>query len=143
MPISKKRSSNVIPSNGIANALRTALTGVFEQDAVLSDAQNQSLTHFQNGVVSEAAREVISFRQLNLHGPWPMTRSYDLIFCRNVAIYFDDDLQQRLWERLIAQLRPGGWLCMGHSERLPSEIEGELTCVGQTTYQKPKSSARS
>ena len=63
-------------------------------------------------------RELIAFRELNLTGEWPMHRPFDVIFCRNVVIYFDEEVQQNVWDRFSTTITPGGRLYIGHSERL-------------------------
>ncbi len=78
----------------------------------------------------------ISFRRLNLlDDPWPLRKkgSFDIIFCRNVMIYFDKPTQQRLVERFREHLTPGGYLLIGHSESLFGIAEG-FRCLGKTTY---------
>lgn len=79
--------------------------------------------------VSDAARKLVSFGVLNLHATWPMKGTFDVIFCRNVAIYFDDETQARLWSRFAERLSPQGRLYIGHSERAetPSLITDGLT----------------
>jgi len=79
--------------------------------------------------VSDAARKLVSFGVLNLHATWPMKGAFDVIFCRNVAIYFDDETQARLWSRFAERLTPQGRLYIGHSERAetPSLITDGLT----------------
>jgi chemotaxis protein methyltransferase CheR len=67
--------------------------------------------------VSEV-REMIAFRELNLIGQWPMTQKFDVIFCRNVAIYFDEPTQDKLFGRYAEALNPDGRLYIGHSERV-------------------------
>lgn len=59
----------------------------------------------------------VEFAVGNLSGPWP-ARMYDAIFCRNVMIYFTADQNERLLARFAGQLRPGGFLFIGHSERI-------------------------
>ena len=66
----------------------------------------------------EELRALIAFRELNLTGEWPMHGTFDVIFCRNVVIYFDEVVQQRVWDRFSSIITPGGRLYIGHSERL-------------------------
>lgn len=77
-------------------------------------------------------RDIVSFRELNLHAPWPMAGQFDVIFCRNVTIYFDAEAQRRLWQRFAAALSPEGWLFIGHSERIPAGLP--FQSVGVTAY---------
>ena len=62
-------------------------------------------------------RDLITYAELNLIGPWPMERAFDVIFCRNVVIYFDKSTQADLWPRFADALLPHGKLFIGHSER--------------------------
>lgn len=87
--------------------------------------------------MSEPLRALISFHELNLHNPWPMKGPFDIIFCRNVVIYFDPSAQKRLWNRFESVLSPGGWLFVGHSERVPLEPPCKLSAAGITTYRSP------
>ncbi len=59
-----------------------------------------------------------SFRELNLAADWPLKGPFDVIFCRNVAIYFDREVQDRVWAGFARLLAPGGTLFIGHSERI-------------------------
>lgn len=78
----------------------------------------------------------VAFRVLNLLEPWPMRGKFDAIFCRNVVIYFDAETQDRLWTRFADQLAPGGWLFLGHSERLSVGAKPLFEGRGITTYRK-------
>lgn len=82
----------------------------------------------------EETRALVSFRMLNLNGDWPMRGGFDVIFCRNVAIYFDAATQHALWSRLARQMTPGGWLYIGHSERVAGDAAQALASSGVTTY---------
>lgn len=84
--------------------------------------------------VPAALRELVSFKPLNLIGPWPMKGPFDAIFCRNVAIYFDKPTQGEVFGRFAKMLAPEGFLYIGHSENLGSGGEG-FRLVGKTIYQ--------
>ncbi len=81
---------------------------------------------------------LISYRLLNLLQPWPMKGKFDAIFCRNVVIYFDQQTQDQLWEKFIGALRPGGWLFLGHSERISEKYQQHFETQGSTAYKLTK-----
>lgn len=84
-------------------------------------------------------RAAVEFRQMNLHEPWGLGTQFDVIFCRNVVIYFDPEAQMALWDRFARQLKPGGWLMVGHSERVPEPLRDRLRPVVPTVYQLTRS----
>ncbi|MEH7827617.1 CheR family methyltransferase [Gemmobacter denitrificans] len=86
--------------------------------------------------VVPAVRGLIRYEQLNLLGPWPFGGSFDVIFCRNVVIYFDNETRARLWHRLADRITPGGWLYIGHSERVDRALDPYLTPGGVTRYRR-------
>ncbi|MBO9669688.1 MAG: protein-glutamate O-methyltransferase CheR [Sphingobium sp.] len=86
-------------------------------------------------IVPEAAN-LVSFRTLNLLGQWPIKRQFDVIFCRNVMIYFDQPTRERLISRFADQLISHGHLFIGHSERVSGPAEAHLDLVNLTTYRK-------
>lgn len=83
---------------------------------------------------SEALQSLISFRELNLIGSWPMRGKFDAIFCRNVVIYFEDATQAKLWSRFVPHLAPGGRLYIGHSERVSGPATPLFESEAITTY---------
>jgi chemotaxis protein methyltransferase CheR len=82
----------------------------------------------------DEVRALISFRELNLIGQWPMKGRFDVIFCRNVVIYFEEDTQSRVWSRFTPLMSPGGVLYIGHSERVTGPATAQLAPDGITTY---------
>lgn len=90
--------------------------------------------------IAPPVRRLVRFRELNLLGPWPMKGHFDVIFCRNVVIYFDLPTQSSLWPRFRQALAPDGWFFLGHSERISDSAEGLFSSAGQTAY-RPASSA--
>lgn len=87
-------------------------------------------------IIAEPVRQLVYFSELNLIADWPIRRQYDVIFCRNVAIYFDKTTQADLWARFARVLAPQGHLMIGHSERVNGPATQLLTSVGITTYTK-------
>lgn len=85
--------------------------------------------------VRDDIRELITFKQLNLLHDWPMKGPFDIIFCRNVVIYFDQETQKKLFARYAKMLTDGGYLFIGHSENL-SRVSDAFTSLGRTIYQK-------
>ena len=85
--------------------------------------------------VDESVRRMIRFARLNLMADWPMKGPFDLIFCRNVMIYFDNYTQQKLVKRFWDILAPGGHLLVGHSESLVTSSTG-FRYVEPATYVK-------
>lgn len=86
--------------------------------------------------VSEDLKRLITFNELNLISEWPFSGKFDVIFCRNVAIYFDQPTQQKLWKRFCELLVPGGLLFIGHSERITGPAMDQLEGIGITSYRK-------
>ncbi len=85
--------------------------------------------------VSKSIREMVHFARLNLMTPWPMRGPFDIIFCRNVMIYFDKPTQGQLIERYWDLLAPGGTLFIGHSESLTG-VRHKFRYIQPTVYEK-------
>lgn len=122
--------------------LQTAQEGCFDEEKLKSVPPHLLRKYFspQSGgrvhAISNDVRSLISFGQLNLAGDWPFSGAFDVIFCRNVAIYFDAHVQARLWSRLADRLTPSGLLCIGHSERVAGPAEAQLAPLGKTAYER-------
>ena len=85
--------------------------------------------------VREELRRMVAFRKMNLMRPYAGHSVYDLVFCRNVIIYFSEPARRRLTERLGKSLKPGGYLFTGHTELLPRE-QTVFTYIEPAIYQK-------
>lgn len=121
--------------------LETARTGIYPADELKALPETARKFHTlakgeRNFAIAEKPRALISFGELNLMNDWPMRGPFDVIFCRNVAIYFDKPTQARLWSRFAALLPAGGLLCIGHSERISGDASDCLHLDGTTTYWK-------
>ncbi|WP_410468077.1 CheR family methyltransferase [Sphingomonas sp. JC676] len=89
-------------------------------------------------VMADEVRELVTAKVLNLFEPWPLKAAYDVIFCRNVMIYFGDPAKEELEQRFVDQLAPGAHLYIGHSERLIGPAAQRMRSCGHTIYQKPE-----
>jgi chemotaxis protein methyltransferase CheR len=82
--------------------------------------------------VGKELRALVTFRELNLKASWPMKHAYQAVFCRNVVIYFEENIRNRIWDGMATLLTPGGWLYVGHSERI--SLAGPFELKAYTTY---------
>lgn len=81
-------------------------------------------------------RRVIDFMSVNLiRDDWPFKEPFDVVFCRNVMIYFDAPTQRKVLERIHRVLKPGGMLFVGHAENF-SESKDLFTLRGKTVYER-------
>jgi chemotaxis protein methyltransferase CheR len=83
--------------------------------------------------VKNELREKVTFAHQNLMEPYPFSQKFDVIFCRNVMIYFDRNTQETLVPRLRSQLGPHGYLFVGHSESLIG-VDKALKIVRPSIY---------
>lgn len=125
--------------------LELARQGVYEAGRVAGVRQELLHRHFQQGVrdweghyrVRESLRRRVRFHQLNLlEARYPFAKQFQVIFCRNVMIYFDRPTQEALVGFLAEKLVPGGHLMVGHSESL-SGVKHSLRLVQPSIYVKP------
>ncbi|MDP9529216.1 CheR family methyltransferase [Pseudomonas protegens] len=83
-----------------------------------------------------ALKRRVSFRQINLNNPLPEVGVFDVIFLRNVMIYFDADTKRQVVQRLCSHLRPGGYFLVSHSESL-NGISDQLQAIRPSIYRRP------
>jgi len=126
-----------LDTNVVAHAKR----GVYQDDRIESIDEGRSRKWFlrdANGSevrVKRSLQELITFKPLNLLERWPMKGPFDVIFCRNVVIYFDKETQKKLFNRYADMLAPGGYLFIGHSENL-HKVCNRFESLGKTIYRK-------
>ncbi len=87
-------------------------------------------------LVNANLRNRIQFRQINLNEALPKLDEFDVIFLRNVLIYFDVETKKRVVKNLLQLLKPGGYFLVSHSESLNGVAEG-LQAVAPSVYRKP------
>ena len=125
------------------NVLATAESGIYKNSDIDSVPEKMRKflfldRHSKNDHVEikPDLRKLITFKYLNLIDQWPISGPFDAIFCRNVAIYMDEVTQTRLWQRFDSILDAGGYLFIGHSERLGVERADTLRLCGKTCFVK-------
>ncbi|MBD3663216.1 CheR family methyltransferase [Sulfitobacter aestuariivivens] len=123
--------------------IRFARAGTYSEKMIEGLPQDVRQRHFTprrsaKGDLAFQARpdvmRLIRYNELNILGDWPMRNAFDIIFCRNVVIYFDLMTQARLWPRFRDALRPGGLLFLGHSERITDPARVGFDIAGATAY---------
>jgi chemotaxis protein methyltransferase CheR len=122
-------------------ALASARLGYYNDEAVSrldSTDHNLALAEGprqgeQQWEVRPELKQFVRFARLNLLDPWPMNGPFDVIFCRNVFIYFDIPTRTKILERFLPLLAPHGTLYLGHSENLTAEVSG-LNGLGPAIY---------
>jgi chemotaxis protein methyltransferase CheR len=86
-------------------------------------------------------RSLVTFRRINFMDPrWPIRPGLDIVFCRNVLIYFDRPTQQRILERFLGLLKEDGLLILGHSESVHGLLDG-VQHLGNTMYRRTRPAA--
>ncbi len=126
-----------------SNVLATAERGVYDASRIKDLPEARVRRWFQKGRgaqagqvrVASALRELITFRRLNLMEDWPMRGPFDIVFCRNVVIYFDKPTQRILFDRFANALTEAGHLFVGHSESL-FKVTERFAPLGKTIYQR-------
>jgi len=134
------RQVKILATDLDSEVIKKGRTGVYSLDEI-EQMPRDYLKYFERnnatrmGRVKDEIRDLIQFNRLNLLGPWPIKVQFDIIFCRNVVIYFNKETQKQLFSRLADQLVMGGYLIIGHSEHLTG-MEGRFKSCGRTIYQK-------
>jgi len=124
--------------------LKVAQQAIYPTERLAHVPAEWQRRYFQRGVgdwdgqyrLRDELRRRVEFHRLNLLQPtYPFAAKFDVIFCRNVMIYFDRETQETLVQKLAQQLAPGGYLMVGHSESLNGLSHG-LTPIQPALYQK-------
>lgn len=133
----------IIASDIDSNVLAEASRAIYYENRIDNLSLDRKKQFFLKGKggnsgkvrVIEPLRNMVEYKQINLLGEnWPLTGLFDVIFCRNVMIYFDKPTQQKLLERMLRYLHKDGLYIAGHSESF-SQANHLVRLVGKTTYQ--------
>ncbi len=140
-PDAARRDLRILATDIDKAALATARAGIYPAASLTDLPDDLSARFFRRAGapagmvrVDDAARALVSFRQLNLNAEWPFQGLFDVVICRNVTIYFDETTQARLWRRLADRVAPGGALYIGHSELLPEMTAARFRQEGHGAF---------
>jgi chemotaxis protein methyltransferase CheR len=124
-----------------SKVLATASAGVYPLDRFEKMPTRLRERHFERShegthlVASSELKRLITFKRLNLIDPWPLKGPFDVIFCRNVVIYFDKPTQRILFDRMAGLQRDGDHLFIGHSESLFNVCD-RYELIAQTIHKR-------
>ena len=134
------RDVRILATDIDTEVLRRASQGVFAAESVsaVPAKYRGALSKSDDGnsvTIDRNVCSLITFGRLNLMEEWPVRGPFDVIFCRNVMIYFDGPTKSKLVEHFTDLLRVGGWLFIGHSESLLGS-HPRLKLAGRTIYRR-------
>ncbi len=127
-----------------SKVLATGAQGVYRLEGVRNFHQERLKKFFLRGKASNAGmvrvkpelRKMIDFIQVNLiKEDWPFREPFDVVFCRNVMIYFDAPTQRKVLEKIHRVMKPGGTLFVGHAENF-SDSRDLFVLKGKTIYER-------
>jgi chemotaxis protein methyltransferase CheR len=146
LPQASRHDIRILATDLDSDVLSRGRTGVYAEDRIKGMSRARLSSFFREQIdgglvrwtVTADLRELITFKQLNLMHELPMRGPFDVIFCRNVVIYFDKDTQRDLFRRFAQLQRPGDVLFLGHSESM-FKVSEAYTLVGRTIYRRSDS----
>ena len=127
-----------------SKVLATAANGVYKAESLKGISSAQMQASFMRGKGANAGmvrvkpelKALVEFLIVNLiKDDWPFKEPFDVVFCRNVMIYFDADTQRRVLERIHRVMKPGGILFVGHAENF-SDSKDLFVLKGKTAYER-------
>ena len=142
----KDKSWRLECSDISTRVLDFASKGIYEKDKITQVPPDWQKRYFQKGEKSMEGyfrvhpnlRKMVNFQRLNLFSSsYPWTQKFNIIFCRNVMIYFDRETQEDLVGRLSRHLEPGGYLMIGHAESLAG-VKHPYETIKPAIYRLPK-----
>jgi chemotaxis protein methyltransferase CheR len=141
---------SIVATDIDTNVLETAANGIYPIDRLDKMPKERARRFFLRGKGEQAGmvrvrpelRQLIAFKPLNLLAPsWPLSGPFDVIFCRNVMIYFDKPTQSKILARFVPLMKAEGLLFAGHSENF-MYVSDALKLRGKTVYELESHAAR-
>lgn len=139
-----RNNFKLVASDIDSKVLQTAAAGVYKMESLRGVDEDQMRHFFLRGrggnqglvKVKPEVRHFVDFMMVNLiRNDWPFRDKFDVVFCRNVMIYFDAVTQRQVLERIYAVMRPGALLFVGHAENF-SDSKDLFVLKGKTVYER-------
>jgi len=136
-------SVKILATDISTRVLEKAIRGVYQEEQLSTLPKVTLHKYFLRGKglwagyyqVRPEVKKMVEFKRLNLLEPFPFKTLFDVIFCRNVMIYFDRPTKENLITRFSQALVPGGYLFIGHSESLMG-LKHRFKYIKPAIYQK-------
>ena len=128
-PGASSLSVEILATDLSSNMLRKCETGAYDELSLArglsAERRQRYFEHHAGGMlqVKPEVRRMVNFRSLNLLHSYSSLGKFDIVFCRNVLIYFSNELKQKILQQIAAQLNPGGILFLGASESVSAATE--------------------
>jgi len=141
----KKADWGILATDVSVAALSEAKAAIYPDNRIKELPLNWRNTYLsrcgtEDWTVSQETRKPILFKILNLmNSDYPFKGTFDIVFCRNVMIYFDGPTRRALVDRIYRYVKPGGYFFVGHSESLPRDT-CPFSYVNPATYRKAEGS---
>ena len=140
-----QRDIKILATDISTKVLGEADQGVYNSDTVSPVPPSLLKKYFQKGagiregkfLVKDDLKKLVHFKRLNLMEPFPLTIEFDIVFCRNVMIYFDKETRENLVNRMERHIKIGGYLFIGNAESL-SGLKHNYKYVQPAVYQRVK-----
>lgn len=138
IPDAARRNLKILATDIDHKSLATAEAGQYSAEMgsrIPAATRDKYFISTADGVqVKPEVRDLVTFRTLNLMREWPFKLKFDVVFCRNVLIYFAPEVQATILSRFCTVMKPDAWLYIGHSERVSGAAAKVLRPEGITTY---------
>jgi len=138
----KSLDLKILATDVSTNVLNKAKEGIYHHSRIKNQVNDMDLRSFfkfnmesKSFIVNRDVRDLVAFRYLNLFDPYPFKKLFDVIFLRNVLIYFDHREKQSIINKIFDYLKPNGYLIIGLSETLIG-IDSPYKSLSNSIYRK-------
>lgn len=144
IPQIQKKDFKILASDISTKVLNIAIKGQYQASKINGYVPKESIRKYfyydkknQTYIVKEELKNLIAFRYLNLLEPYPFKKQFDIVFLRNVLIYFDNQEKKKIIDKIVEYIKPNGYLILGLSESLVGiALNHPIKNLKNSIYQK-------